>query len=87
MRDWLNAIFSFIGTTSLTDAEYNGINFVNITLQTYNQAAYDELSKVLLAREAVSDMQKRLLGVFTAKGATIAPAVTAKTNIYLGDAL
>lgn len=87
MRDWFNAIFAFIGTTSLTDAEYNGINFTKVNLNVYDQGSYDELSKVLLAREAVSDLQKRLLGVFTAKGATIAPATTAKTNIYLGDVL
>lgn len=87
MRDWMNAIFAFIGTTSLTDVEYNSINFLNITSQVYNQAAYDELSKVLTSREAVSTMQKRLLGVFQAKGAEITAIETAKTNIYLGDAL
>lgn len=87
MRDWLNAVLGFIGTTSLTDDEYNSINFVNMTAQVYDQAAYDQLSAVLLSREAVSTMQTRLLGVFTAKGAVITAAVTAKTNIYIGDVL
>lgn len=87
MRDWLNAILVFIGTTSLTDEEYDSINFLNLTTNVYNQAAYDELSAVLLTRESVSTMQARLLGVFTAKGASIEGAVTAKTNIYIGDVL
>lgn len=87
MRDWLNAIFTFIGTSSLTDQEYNGMNFVDMVAQTYNQAAYDNLSAVLLARESASTMQSRLVGVFKAKGADIKELEIAKTNIYLGDAL
>lgn len=87
MRDWFNAIFQFIGTTSLTDVEFASMNVLNITTQTYNQAAYDELSKVLVSREAVSDMQQRLIGVFKAKGTEVAPAVTAQTNILLGITL
>ncbi len=87
MRDWFNAIFIFIGTTSLTDVEFASINALNITTNEYSQAAYDELSKVLLSREAVSTMQSRLVGVFKAKGTDVVAASTAKTNIYLGDVL
>lgn len=84
MRDWFNAIFQFIGTTSLTDEEYQGINVLHIDVMVYSQTAYDELSKVLLARESVSDLQDRLIGVFKAKGTDVAPAVTTGTNILLG---
>lgn len=84
MRDWLNAILGFIGTTSLTDIEYASMNLLNVDVQVYSQAAYDELSKVLTSREAVSDMQQRLVGVFKAKGTDVSPAITAKTNILLG---
>ena len=87
MRDWFNAIFLFIGTTSLTDIEYAGMNVLNITVNVYDQAAYDELAAVLEGREAVSTMQSRLVGVFKAKGAEIAALDTAKTNIYIGDVL
>jgi hypothetical protein len=87
MRDWLNAIFTFIGTSSLTDEEYAGINFVDMVALTYNQAAYDQLALVLEAREAVSDLQQRLVGIFNAKGVDVKAHSTAKTNIYLGDAL
>lgn len=84
MRDWLNAILGFIGTTSLTDEEYAGMNLLNVETQIYSQAAYDALSAVLLGRENVSQMQARLVGVFKAKGTEVNPADTAKTNILLG---
>jgi len=87
MRDWLNAILAFIGTSSLTDLEYAAINIDLLTVQTYNQAAYDALSGVLSVRENVSTMQARLIGFFAAKGLTVSPAATGKSNIYLGDAL
>ena len=87
MRDWLNAILGFIGTTSLTDIEYAGMNLLNVETQIYSQAAYDALAGVLAGRENVSQMQARLVGVFKAKGTDVNPAVTAKTNILLGMAL
>lgn len=87
MRDWLNAVLGFIGTSSLTDEEYASINFLNLESQVYNQAAYDELSKVLEGRENVSTMQSRLIGVFAAKGFEVAPAATGKSEIYLGSVL
>lgn len=87
MRDWLNAILAFIGTSSLTDEEYDSINFTGIEVQLYNQSAYDELSKILENREDVSTMQSRLLGVFQAKGASINAANTGNSQIYLGDVL
>ena len=87
MRDWLNAILAFIGSTSLTDDEYDSINFVDVTNGVYDQASYDALAGVLETREAVSTMQERLVGVFTAKGADIEEIEQASSNIYIGDAL
>lgn len=87
MRDWLNAILAFIGTSSLTDGEYAGIDTSLLTLNTYNQAAYDALATVLDSRDAVSTMQDRLVGFFKAKGVDVAEADTAKSNIYLGSVL
>lgn len=85
MREWLNAILAFIGTTSLTDDEYNSINFLNLENGTYNQAAYDQLSKVLAGRETMSTMQERLAGFFRAKGLTdLTVADTAKSQILVG---
>lgn len=87
MRDWLNAILQYIGTTSMTDVEYAAVNVIGMETLVYNQAAYDQLSALLLSREAVSDMQRRLYGVFLAKGGDIKEAVIAKTNIFLGAVL
>ena len=87
MRDWFNAVFAFIGTSSLTDLEWASVNALNVTTQVYDQAAYDQMAAVLVAREAISTMQSRLVGVFQAKGGSITALDTAKTNIYLGDAL
>ena len=85
MREWLNAILTFIGATSLTDEEYNSINFLNIENGVYNQAAYDELAKVLEARESMSTMQERLAGFFRAKGLTeLTPLDVAKSEILVG---
>lgn len=87
MRDWINAVFVFIGASTLSDLEYAGIDQTGMTSMVYNQAAYDQMAAVLLAREAVSDMQARLVGVFTAKGAQITQIETAKTNVYIGSVL
>lgn len=87
MRDWFNAVFAFIGTSSVTDVEWASIDATGITTNTYDQAAYDQMSAILVSREAVSTMQDRLLGVFKAKGADIAGAYTGKTNIFIGAAL
>lgn len=87
MRDWLNGILTFIGATSLTDDEYNSINFVGLEVLVYNQSAYDELTKVLSSRELVSNTQDRLTALFQAKGAEITPAQTGKSNILLGGRL
>lgn len=87
MRDWLNAILVFIGSASLSDLEYAAIDISKLEVQVYNQAAYDALSAVLVARETVSTMQKRLEGFFTAKGLNVVTAQTGKSNIFLGDSL
>ena len=88
MREWLNAILAFIGATSLTDQEYSSMNLLNVTINVYNQAAYDELAKVLAGRELVSDMQDRLVGFFKAKGLdSVAPLDVARSEIFIGAAL
>lgn len=87
MRDWLNAILIFIGTSTLTDGEYAGIDTSLLTLSTYNQAAYDALAAVLDSREAVSTLQDRLVAFFEAKGVSVSAADTAKSEIYLGSVL
>lgn len=84
MRDFLNAILSFIVAPSLTDAEYAT---VTATLPLYDQASYDDLARILAARETVSTMQARLIGYYKAAGFDVTPAVTGKSNIFLGSVL
>lgn len=87
MRDWLNAILSLIGGPSLTDLEYGSVNVTDLTVNDYNQAAYTQLSNVLASREAVSEMQERLVAFFLVKGTRVVPASTGKSNIYMGSVL
>lgn len=69
----------------MTDEEYATVNVLPLTINTYNQAAYDQLSKVLASRENVSTMQDRLAGFFRAKGATdLTVADVAKSQILVG---
>lgn len=85
MRDFLNAILVFIGSTSLTDDEFESIDLES---HGYNQATYAALSEVLDSRESVSSMQDRLKFFFQSKGVTVSEVVPAgKTNIYIGDVL
>lgn len=87
MRDWLNGILQFIGATSLTDLEYASMNVLNISVNTYNQAAYDELSKVLTSREGISTLQDNLTALFKIKGLEVTPAKTGKSNVLMGFVL
>lgn len=84
MRDFLNGILSFIVAESLTDLEWAT---VTSTIPIYDQESYDDLSRVLLGRDNVSNYQERLLSFYTAKGVTISKTVTARSNIFLGAAL
>jgi hypothetical protein len=86
LRDFLNAILVFIGSTSLTDVEFDGID--GELAYGYNQATYSALSLVLDSRESVSSLQDRLKYFFQSKGVTVSEVVPAgKTNIYIGDVL
>lgn len=84
MRDFLNEILNFIVADSLTDEEFDT---VEATVTIYDQATYDDLSRILAARESVSNMQERLLAYYTARGVDIDEADTGNSNIYVGDVL
>lgn len=84
MRDTLDAILLFIGSTSLTDSEWNSIEQEGIN-EPLNQ--YNELLKILLARESVSSTSDRLAYYFRAMGLTIGDPNKAKSNIFVGASL
>jgi hypothetical protein len=87
MRNWFNSILVFIGESSLTDAEYDSINFVHLVVLTYDQYAYDELAAILTARGSIGTSQERLIGLFKAKGTDVDSSSVAQSNIYLGSVL
>lgn len=86
LRTFLNNILAWIGTSSLTDEEYESIE---LEAAAWDQATYDVLSAVLVARDQVSSMQDRLLKTFQSRGVEITGAASpnASTNILIGDAL
>lgn len=84
MRDFLNGILAFLVTSYLTDDEWAT---VTADTPTYNHAVYDDLARILAARESMSDIQDRLVKLFAAKGVNVVPLSTAKSEIFLGAVL
>ncbi len=84
MRNFLNAILSQIGSTSLTDDEFESCT---ATEQDYNQMTYDDLAGVLESRESVSTFQERLIAYYKIKNFDVAPNTTGKSNIFVGSVL
>lgn len=84
MRDFLDAILNFIVTTSLTDAEFET---VESTITIYDQSTYDDLARILIAREAVSVLKDRLVAYYKARGVDVTPINSGSSNIFIGGAL
>lgn len=87
MRTFLNGILSFIGSESLTDAEYAALP--EGLVEAYDRANYEALKTVVQNREAVSGQLKRLSEFFKAKGVDLTgvPSRDAKSHIFIGGAL
>lgn len=77
MRDFIDEILAFIGSTSLTDEEFDGIT---ATEEAYNVATYRACKEVLESRESVSDTLYRLAFFFLAKGVTVATVNTSQPS-------
>lgn len=84
MRDFFDAILAFIVTTSLTDEEFATCES---EIPIYDQGTYDDLARVLLAREAVSVIKDRLVAYYLARGVTVTAATSGSSNIWLGGSL
>lgn len=88
MRDFLDAILTFIESESLTDEE-----FETITLEgsgAYTKETYEALRTIVEARESVSGQSKRLKLFFIAKGvdlSAVGATPTPKSNIFIGSDL
>lgn len=85
MRDFINAVLAFIGTSSLTDSEFAALP---ISVAGYDAATYSAIDGVLKSREGVSNMRDRARYVFLAKGIELPPLTEAKpSNILVGAGL
>lgn len=84
MRDFLNAILTAIGASSLTDLEFSSLE---IETYDYDQPTYDALLAILIARESVSSLKDRLYHYFKAKGGEINETDSGQSNIYVGSVL
>lgn len=84
MRDWINTVLSFIGTTSLTDDEFESLP---IEAAMYDQDTYDAIVGVLQSRESVSNLLDRLTAYWQARGIEFTPATNGRSNILVGAVL
>ena len=84
MRDDLDDILLFIGSTSLTDEEFESIDDTNIEIK-LNE--YTQLKIILESREVVSSMLDRLSYYYLAQGVAVVASAKAKSNIFVGTSL
>ena len=84
MRDFIDAILSFIGASSLTDDEFATFT---ISIESYTAALYLEILSVLDSRELVSSTRDRLTYYFQARGVEVVESSPARSNIYAGSGL
>lgn len=84
MREFINGILSFIGTSSLTDEEFSSIS---LSSYGYDQATYEAIAGVLTSRNSISTMHDRLASYFKAKGVELTEVETGKSNILVGSVL
>lgn len=90
LRTFVDGIFSFIGSESLTDEEYSGLEAVEPPLtEEYTKPLYDALKEVLQAREGVSGQGRKLKSYFQAKGVDLHGSLvpTPNSNILIGKPL
>ncbi len=81
LREFLNAIFSFIGSESLTDGEYDSLP--SGLTQAYDADNYEALKAVLIARESISLQYSKLKAFFVAKGLIIQAVARPPTSQIL----
>lgn len=84
MREFLNAILSFIGASSLTDLEFESLE---IESYAYDAATYEALLAIVDARESVSNTRDRLRYYFLARGVEVSASSAGRSNILVGAVL
>lgn len=88
MRDFLNAILAFIGTSSLIDEEFEQMED-EISSFGYNMETFTAIKMLLVERDETTETTERLQFYFMAKGLDfdIDPASPPQSNILIGSAL
>ena len=83
MRDFIDGILTFIGTSTMTDEEFESFT---IDSYGYDQETYEAILAMVVAyRDGVSVLPERLKAYFEAKGVAITdPASTANSQIFVG---
>jgi hypothetical protein len=84
MRNEINVILLFIGTSTLTDNEFLSIN---LSEGYSDKDFYDAILAILTARASDTSTINRLYHYFMAMGVSLEAPNTAKCNIFLGAAL
>ena len=82
MRDEIDAILSFIGTSSLTNEEFNDLTLTEPYTQ---QELYSAIYSMFITRGEAQNIYDNLYYYFKAKGETFNQAKTAQSNIFIGD--
>lgn len=88
MRDFLNLILNFIGTSTLIDAEFDILED-DIDGYGYNIETFNALKMLLIERDETTEAMERLQFYFMAKGLSFSvdSAEPPKSNIFIGSAL
>jgi len=81
MREFLNSILILIGSSNLTDPEFNSLTIEDYG---YDDATYLALDGVLYARDLVSDTRTRLRYYFQARGVETSSVELGTSNIFIG---
>jgi hypothetical protein len=84
VRDFINAILTFINASTLTDEEYDAIDVESFG---YDSDTYTLILGILDAREVVSSTRDRLTYYFQAKGVEVSAPSSGRSNILIGGDL
>ena len=90
LRTFVNGIFSFIGSESLTDEEFETLEAVEPALtESYTKALYDALKETIQNRDGVSGQGRKLKAYFSARGVDVSGSTvpTPNSNILIGKPL
>lgn len=90
LREFLDAIFSFINIDSISDDEWDDILEPLDLEEEYSLATYKGLKAVLASRESISNSYLKLGSYYKAKGVDLSEpevAPTPITNIFVGGVL